>query len=498
MNASWFRHVRLVWVFAITVCLLLSWQVHEVISGDPVQSDARQNLSMAYNLYASGNLSRAEDAPFVPTNYREPLPPTVTAAFLALSADIHLPLALQGLFEGEGARLVKRVNVVWIGLGLVGCWVLTYLMCRRHWVSLVAVLAAYLFFFSAKVTADTLYTELPAAVLLVWTAVVLVWLSYSNRLWPSALSGLLLGMLALTKAVFLYVFLALLPFLVLYYVLARRDLKISTRWIAMTLFSLCFLITVGSWMVRNKVVLDRFEISQRGGIVLLVRALKDGMSTDEVAGAYWLWGPALYKRLVRGSPWGFSDTDFALGGRFQRLNRDIGKGDGEAETTTDPQRVVSFYKQARAGRRQLQGEFIAARREHPDNAADDLLRARAVEMIVAAPGAHLAMTPLFLWRGIWCFPDVQLPFNAGGYQGYVINAVNAVAYLSLFGVFAFGLARRRYDLVAMTVVSLGMLACGALFSHNIPRYSAPAIPIMLISLLVAMCGVVVGSPKRGR
>jgi len=359
-------------------------------------------------------------------------------------------------------------------------------------------LAAYLFFFSAKVTADTLYTELPAAVLLVWTAVVLVWLTHSNRLWPSALSGLLLGMLALTKALFLYVFLALLLFLVLYYILVRRDLKISTRWIAMTLFSLCFLVTVGSWMVRNKVALDRFEISQRGGIVLLVRALKNEMRTDEVAGSYWYWGPGLYKRLVRGSPWGFGDTDFALGGRFQRLNRDIGKGDGEAETTTKPQGAVSFYWQARASRQQLKGEFTAAGREHPDNAADDMLRARAVQMIVAAPGVHLAMTPLFLWRGIWCFPDVQLPFNAGGYQGYVINAVNAVAYLSLFGVFAFGLARRRYDLVAMTVVPLGMLACGALFSHNIPRYSAPAIPIMLISLLVAMCGVAVGCPKRGR
>lgn len=500
MVTSSFRHLRLGWVFAIAVCLLLAWQARNSLSGAPILADASQSLTMAYNLYVNGTLSLATKAPFTPTNLREPLPPMAAALFLALHRDVHPGMSLESFFQGENAYLLKQVNVFWSLAGLFGSWVLTYMVCRSHRVALLAVLCGYLFFFGAREFVDSLYTELPAAVVIVWAAVALVWLERRDALAASAFAGFLFGMLALTKAIFLYVSVGIGLLMILYYTLVRCDLKVSRRWGSILLFFSVFLVVVGFWAIRNKLVLDRFELTQRAGVVLLVRAFKNEMSREEVIGAYWYWGPHLYKRLVKGSALDATDADFSIGGRFHRLNRTSLVGDLEAEEAGKPEDAVSFYHQARAWRKRemlrfaaleakdsIQSPYVLAEREAMD---------RAARMIAAAPGAHLAKTPLFLWRGIWCFPSVRLPYNAGGYQRYLIDSVNAVAYLSLFGLFAFGFARRRYDLAAMTVVPLGMLASYCLFSHDIPRYSAPVIPVMLISLVVIVSGRLTARANR--
>jgi len=491
------------WGFAAIVCLLLSYHAHTHITGHPTDGDSRQNLKMAYNLYANGALSLDSQAPFKASNVREPLPPFVTAFFIALYPDLGLQLARDGVLQdhgiahGEGARWVKQVNVIWILLGLSGCWVLAYSVCGSHRAAIVVVVAAYLFFFSVRTTNDplnirvfndSLYTELPAAVLMLWTGMTMVWLTRSSGVLPPALSGLLLGFLALTKAAFLFVFAALLPLLIAYYVVVRRDLKAPTRWGSIALFCIGFIIVVLPWMARNQVQLDRFEIAERGGLTLYVRALKDQMTSDETVGAYWYWGPRLYQRLVRGTPLGASDGDFAVGGRFERVNRYRLGGDKEAALAGKPEGAVSFYWHARAVNIGWVKRFEAMGVPDPKHAADGVVQQQAERMIFDAPGRHLAMTPLFLWRGIWCFREDPLPYQLWGYQAYTVNVINALAYLSLFCVFGYAVARRRYDLLAMTVVPLAMLGFYALLSHNIPRYAAPAIPIMLASLALIVCG----------
>jgi len=495
----------LTWVFAAMVCLVLSYHAHTNISGYPTDGDGRHNLMMAYNLYANGSLSLDAHAPFRPTAMREPLPPMVTALFMALVPDLGRQLALvgisssDGIVHGEAARLVKQINVIWIFAGLIGCWVLSCMVGRSHRAALLVVLAAYLFFFSVRTSSDplniqafndSLYTEVPASVLMLWTAVSMVWLVRSSRLLPAALSGLLLGMLTLTKAAFVFVFAGLMPFLIAYYVLVRHDLKAAARFLAITMFCAGFAIPVGSWVVRNKVQLDSFGITQRSGLVLLIRAFKNEMTPDEKIGAYWYWGPRLYQRLVRGTPYGADSVDFVVGGRYERVNRYRLGGDKEAAQAGKTEAAVSFYWHARAWKYFLIQQLEAQGQADQQQAADLLLQRKAMQMIVDSPGRHLALTPLFLWRGIWCFREDALPFDPGGYRSYIVNLINAVAYCSIFVVFVVGLARRRYDLVAMTVVSVGMIALYGLVSHGVPRYSAPAIPIMLVSLLVVIRGAI--------
>lgn len=488
MGATSFRHCGLGWILALTVCLLLSWQVHKAISGDSLQYDARENLIMAHNVYVNGVFSQAWQAPFEPSDYREPLPPLVTALYMAIEPTIHRRMPLASFFEGENTRLVKQVNVLWVLFGLIGSWVLTYLACRSHLVALLAVLGGYLFFFGAGKFMDRLYTEIPAASLMVWAAAALVWLTRSGRLWVAALSGLLFGMLALTKAMFLYVFVLVALLLSMFHAFVLRDLRLSERWVPPALLCLVFVMVVFPWMVRNKLLLDRFEISERGGVVLLVRAFKNEMTSDEMVGAYWRWGPLLYRRLVEGSALDASEADFASGGRFQRLNRSTIAGDLEAQAAGRPEDAISFYQQVWAWRTKFVQQAEARGEQNQNNVADFLLQRRAFQMIADAPATHLAMGPLFMWRGIWCFPQIHIPYIAERYQRYVIDSVNAAAYLSLFWVFVFALVRRRYDLAAMTVVPVAILAFYVLLSHNIPRYSAPCIPIMVISFLVIVFG----------
>jgi len=496
MGTSSLRYVKLGWVFAISVCLLLSWQARNTLTGAAMGADANQNLTMAYNLYVNGILSLATQPPFVATDLREPLPPMVTALFLALYPDINHAVPLASFFQGEHARLIKQVNVPWIFLGLLGTWVLTHILCCSHRGALLAVLSAYLFFFGVSQFTDTLYTEIPAAVIILWTAVALVSLTRCRGLLAPILSGLLFGMLALTKAVFLYICVPIILLLILYYTLGRRQMNAPPQWAAITALMVAFVMVVSFWMVRNKVALDRFEISGRGGDVLLVRALKNEMSRHEVVGAWWYWGPSLYRKLVSGTALNANDADFAAGGKFQRLNRYASAvGDRAAMAAGKPEDAVSFYFQSWAWHRRFSQQPTVPRSQDTTAAADVLLKRKALEMIFRAPGTHLAMTPLFLWRGIWCFPDVGLPYLAPGYRLYLINALDAIAYLSLFSVFAIGLARRRYDLVAMTVVPVAMLAFYAVFSHNIPRYSAPMIPIMLVSILVILSGKLGAGPR---
>jgi hypothetical protein len=123
---------------------------------------------MGYNLAIHGVL--AKDSTLRPTNYREPLPPIVLAAYfkgIQWISGAPLPRYDLGdedddIYEGPGAQLAKGSNIFW---GLLFCFaVFVSVNALTHSFPLSA---AGTLLLGLSIEVDTLLTELPAAALLV-------------------------------------------------------------------------------------------------------------------------------------------------------------------------------------------------------------------------------------------------------------------------------------------------------------------------------------------
>jgi hypothetical protein len=216
------------------------------------------------------------------------------------------------------------------------------------------------------------------------------------------------------------------------------------------------------WMYRNYEHFGTFQIVERGGAVLYMRAVKDGMSAEEYRGSFYVWAPGKLQGLV-GAVLGFSDADLREGGRLQRLNReadsDFAERDLAAEHAGKPDDAVSYYRKARAERTRVQHELLARGVANPTVEADRMLQDEAVAVIRAHPGDHLLMTIPLLWRGA------------------------AVVFPVLCVGLAYGLIKRRTEIAIFILPSMGMTLFYALFSHFIPRYGVATVPVTIVIAL---------------
>jgi hypothetical protein len=154
----------------------------------------------------------------------------------------------------------------------------------------------------------------------------------------------------------------------------------------------------------------------------MIRAVKDGMTFEEYRGSFYVWAPHGLKPVV-GPMLGFSPYDLERGGRLQRLNRsqqaDFYEDDIDAEETGRPDRAITYYRMARAERVKLWREMEAVGKTQAD--ADEILKERALAMIRSMPTL-----------GVFVLP------------------------------------------------ALGLLLFYALFSHFIPNYGVPTLPVVII------------------
>jgi hypothetical protein len=66
------------------------------------------------------------------------------------------------------------------------------------------------------------------------------------------------------------------------------------------------------------------------------------------------------------------------------------------------------------------------------------------------------------------------------------DAIAGLSYAALMLLFVLGLLRRHLPLIALTVLPVFMIAFYALCTHGLARYNSPAIPLMLISLVLVI------------
>jgi 4-amino-4-deoxy-L-arabinose transferase-like glycosyltransferase len=428
----------------------------------PITGDAAHNLRMAVNLVHHGTMSMSKSAPYEPSMYREPLPVFFNALAVMVIDPMQGAAEVGAYFVGERARLLKYLDVAWMLLLSLAVYAATRVLTSSFAMAFICMLAV-----SVKLPLvvsgldglelDYLRSELPAAALLIIGSLLLAagWMR-GKAVW-TVLAGSVFGMLALVKASFLYVFAGVIVIIAVTGATQwwrTRDRNTTTR--GLLLFA-GFAIVVAPWMYRNHVHFDTFSIAQRGGGVLSIRVMKDQMSLEEYVGSFYVWAPHGLQPLV-GAILGFSPDDLERGGRLQRLNRrptsDFFAQDDFWEKAGRPDRVVSYYRKARAAHVQLKNELMA-RGEDPAQ-SDSILQERSLRYIREHPWRHLALTIPFLWRGaLIAFPVLALTL-----------------WLSV--------RRRKWELARFALPAFGLVMFYALLSHFIPRYGAPVFPLVIV------------------
>ena len=417
--------------------------------------------------------------------------PFVTGLYLKLASLGSAQWSFEQLRSSEKSRFVKLSNLMWVFLGLLATWLLAHRLMQSHLAAMVVTIVVFWFTFHTAPLVDTLYTELPAAVLLLWTSYALLVAIQKSSLLLFLLVGLLLGMLALTKAAFLYIGVVAIPLTgILLALSARVNQRSMLRASMLPSLAMAVGLTVilSPWIIRNHLLLGETEISQRASVIY-GRAVMNQMSMEEIKGVFYLYGPYLYQRAVAGTTLADRGDDFERGGRWQRLNRGASSfalSDREAQYAGRPDKAVSFH-------RIIAAEGIAFRQKaeafgdlDPSGATEDHFRDEGMRMILEQPGRHLLLSVPFFWKGFWSFPDVRIPFAPVHWQQEIVEIVNLLSGLALFGLFLVGVLRLRLEWVAVTLLPIGMLLLHAMFTHNIPRYSLPAHPLMILALTLGL------------
>lgn len=477
-------------VVAGLVCLSLTAFMISRIDGARISGDASHGAVSGFNLAKYGVISGEASTNPQPGNYREPLPSVVNGLFMRIHPGIDLGSSAKKMLHGENARKLKQVNLVWIFTGLMGLWMLSRSLGTRWYFSLLTVLTSFTWFYSSFYYVNSLLTEYATAALMIFTVLSLVKSIQRNRLGSWFGVGVGMGLLALTKGAFYYVGLVLILMGILVSCFLHADRIFRSRFNEALILALGFFLCVLPWMYRNYLHFGEFEMTQRGGVVLLTRAVKNQMTAEEVKGAFYFWGPSFYQALTGESGLGARDDDFEAGGRFQRINRNESSSfshlDKQAEKAGAPENSISFYRAARAERVRARMKYESLDVENPRHMADLELQEKAIQMIVTHPIKHLGMSILFAWRGMWCFSVFPLPFIVTQLQMYLTELVNVFAYSALIGVWIIGVFRKRILWIVFPILPLSMLGFYALVSHNIPRYSIPAVPFMLLALILVL------------
>lgn len=448
---------------AAAIVLLAFWTTR--LTESPIQWDAATNLRMSLNLERHGVLSLSTHAPYVPSMYREPLPPLLGTLTIK-ATDAALGQASEDdYFRGERGKLLKLKNLPWLALLSVVIFLFAEELGLSFLPSLVCVLLTNLLLLDSDTgffMLDSWYTESEATALLSLGSLLLLQGLRRAGLRRVALAGVCFGLLTLVKASFLYITLGLAIAIPLLALLMHRPVRMAAMQAA--LLAVLTVLVVLPWMARNYTSIGYFGLSERGGEVLFDRAVIDQMSRDEYVGAYYFFAPyplnGALRRLL-----GYSNQDVMKGGRLQRLN--MGRGsdfydqDIAAETAGRPENAVTYEHRAGAFRHQRIAQLRAAGVAFPEQTVDGELQARAVAIIRQHPFEHLALIPMYLWEGaFFSFPAlVFILFHA--------------------------LRRRKYELAATVLPLLASLLFYAACAHLEPRYGIPNYPLV-VCILVAL------------
>lgn len=484
-------------VHVLALIAFLTYASSTKMNGREIKWDALENVVASYHLWTKGTISLDGEKP---SYFREPLPIVIGALHMALFTDIPKfdnTEPFDDEFDNEGrisqAKLkyprelmaseryriqISYINLFYIAGGLLVVWWLTKLMTDSYVWSTLSMLMTWVFFYNNYYYLYRPLSEYPSSLLIMLSSGLMILILRSKSVNLAVLLGVVLGALALTKAATLYVSVVAIFFVYSALVIYRQCSFIH----AIKLFlasSLSLLILVTPWMLRNKLEFDDFALSQRGGGVLLTRAFKNQMTDDEYQGAWYVYAPAELKRIAwyRKTMHGEQSAT-----RYARLYRNR-PGDVEAIESGNVDAATSYFCKSRALLKKL------AKEQGLDAKGADLQAEKiAKQMIKKDFAKHLKTTPIFAWRQIWSFGNTNpVQPSAGSIFTAIINFASFVALLALPLI---AILRKQPVWFLFSLFPFGFFWFHALFSHAIPRYSAPLIPTSIIALILLLCAFI--------
>lgn len=469
----------LLFLFAWVVFLTLL--AGEVITDRAIYGDGVGQLRAAYNLFAHNVFAEQLGNPPTPDNFIEPLPALVNSWYFRVLNWVDVgPMPFEQMHWGSLAYLTKQINLLWVFVGQIALAGFVYIKTRRVWAAALTVLLAHAFFFGNYRVVDTYYTELQGGVLLLLASMGLYALLDRFGWRSAALTGALLAMLALTKASFYYinlvVILAVVGGLLLSAMLGKR-ISIRRAGALSLLLVLAYASVLGPWLARNHSLFGNATVSDRGGVVLYIRATKNQMTAEEVRGALYLYGPTFYHHL--GAKWAFArpmaDELDPHVGAWMRVHRNRSPNSFFATVRHELSQAMAVPDEQ--GRPMTMNQVAA-----------DMNR-KAITSILDNPVKHVGMSFVFLWRGMWGVAPVDF-YGVKPHRDLVVAELAMLAFYLLAALFVLrALIKRDVSGVMLGMLTVGGVAFYAGLSHFLPRYMVqfyPALVLMASLQLLAL------------
>ena len=145
-------------------------------------------------------------------------------------------------------------------------------------------------------------------------------------------------------------------------------------------------------------------------------------------------------------------------------------GDEENVIYGDPNLVTSYWEKAKA----ISIGIDRKNKKIIDQYGKSILEA-SKRLILKNLDRHIYMVFPFSWRGIWSF---------SGRTHFIIMLFDLLCFFCFFTVPLMAIKNKNSTLFIFSLFSVGIFVFHALFSHFLWRYSAPLIPITIISFMV--------------
>jgi hypothetical protein len=425
------------------------------------------NVQLAFNLHHHGIFSRSWEEPRVHafSAYRPPAYPTFLALGMITVPDLdgrdlrHITMYASRLLAPLYV-VQKLVLLLTAYLAMYAVWRTT----RNRWLCLIPFpfichTPLLLIDFRSELNDYTnLFYPTPFSTFVITALGLSLLIAFEKRrYWQFALSGCLAGVLALTRAAFLYYIIVGALVLILW--LWRRP---EHRGWLVPRAACCAVVALAvafGWMARNQHHFGRFFIAERGGYQLNVRAQMLDMNRDVYLASFLYW----------------SNSRFLEKTVLTRLIGDERRKQVIYKLNSGYQ--TSYKRRAKQRWRDYQSRYESS------VAADRVLLRESAIAIAKRPFKHLMISIPLIHRGI-C---VEKPYW-----------LNWVLFCSFFGLAGFAVRRGRSSWLAMLSPALFCFGFNTLISNNLARYNVLLIPTLWVATAVVLQYGVGALADRGR
>ena len=407
-------------------------------------SDALQNMTMAYHFNRQGvfSVDRFEVENPQPSAYRPPAYPF----FLSLALRLSPTLSQAGPDFYWNTKNLPHFQYI-IALQRALHLVASLMIMGFAWYLVRSVFAAYLAF---ALTATDFLTHSQGSLFTPETFVMFFLVILSISLYFAVkkqspglyiLAGVALGVLAVTRGHFEY--LAWPLFLLMLLVWFRAAPRRGWALVGIVLFAVLALGPPLAWKARNNHHFGRWYLTDRGGMVLDIRANFLDVNTTEYFTALLYW---------------FTHADGDTSMKFLGVPKEnyvrISRSEGGP---------LCFYEQAKAERARLQKKYGNTYE------ADQAQKKAALDKIKSRPLKHLALC---------------LPFAERGMNVHRLWLVPFFLFFTFFYMLVRCWRARDWPLAFFLLPSFISFGLLTLMTHNLNRYNQILLPILYIAMLL--------------